>query len=277
MTLLVRREFAKWRDDQSDYLGLPYDLEHYTRECPPLLFIGGKDINSEVPCLVVLSLEPLLNCRTFSAQKEFVLHDRSHDGSNYLSWQFDYFRKFPVITGALKLTPYWRTMTSLVCGWCKHQCDPANLASWDLLAANLIEIPLVPMHAKKHPKHELSKCAKTLLFERLAAVKKACSSIAILALGDDCVKVAQEAMGLASGGTPVSLEDYQPTFGKTRRNYEREIKFLAPSHDHPAIYLRTAPFANGHQPSRFGIAAIGRSIRKHFESVGGNSSAILAK
>ena len=68
MQSLILREFNRWKSTKSgsSYLGLPD--ARFSSDCPPMLCIGGKTLGNLAPRLLVVSLEPLRDERTFSQQ-----------------------------------------------------------------------------------------------------------------------------------------------------------------------------------------------------------------
>jgi hypothetical protein len=260
MQAILDREFARWSQAPDRYLELPADL--FCMQCPPMLCIGGQSLEKERRGLLIVSLEPLKDPRTFEKQLNFIEH---HGIESYRQWQLSFFSVFPELIAPRSSTAYWGDMGALVRGWAGE--PEAETPPWKVLSDTFIEVPLIPMHARTHTQLGVlplaAQVAVRLLFrERLQRALDTFQPAALLALGVDAANETLAALQISETQGTVSLLPYEPTFGRARARYERAIEIAVSPGASKLVFLRRAPITNWHRPNRAGIYAIGASLRR---------------
>lgn len=265
---LIDREFRNWRETLGTgrpYLALPPTL--FEPNCPPMTCIGGAAIQPDT-CILVVSLEPLLDRRTFPNQLAYLRLDASGAELRARAWQHEYFTVFPrTFLRQPAHTKYWNAVSSLIHGWLG--CVDSRYADWAVIGMTYVELPLIPMHSREHTAlAELPTGARNLvreLFgERLRAAIRTFRPRAVVALGADCVVESRAVLQPIVAATDVPLSPHLPAFGKSARRYQWPIEIhrrFTPGG--MSLVCRSAPFTNWQLPSRAGIWEIGKCIRAY--------------
>jgi hypothetical protein len=251
---LLRREYDAWRRGAWK-LPVPF-----TDACAPFLFFMGVQPRPDQKKLLIISLEPLQDDATFAPQ---VALSQSFD--DYVSWQLDFFREFPRRTG-VGVTKYWAAMHRLACGWLGR--SPAvGRARWDVIDEAFSEMPLIPMHARKHAGSWKARRAQVLeLFnERIELAIDSGRFGAALVLGSDPASEIMKlpTVTLAPGRLhPDAHVDPSvlPLLGN-RFLLPLERAEIRGARGTLPLFLRRAPMSNGWQPTDLGIHELGRVLR----------------
>ncbi|MBS1808721.1 MAG: hypothetical protein JST84_11060 [Acidobacteria bacterium] len=272
MKEIILREFQAWQNIKGEHLYLDLPQEQFANDCPPMLCIGGAAVSMDQPRLIVISLEPLLDPKTYSQQLDYLSVSDIGADSRVITWQLDYFKVFPNLLAANKTsTHYWGDIHALVSGWCHTQYDNSAI-SWQTLASSYVEVPLIPMHARSHtsfinlPANAQMKIRK-LFVERLLWAFDKYRPTAVLALGADCELETLRALNISSTGIVVPITQYKPQYGRSAKRFEKEILAFVrlPQIKEGMVFVRRAPFTNWHRPNRLGIHEIGRCLRNYFD------------
>lgn len=264
---LIKREFNLWQESREEYLGLPYDK--FKSDCPPLLYIGGNSLCDEHPRMLVVSLEPLHDRRTYGKQLEFLRANGPDSISRYRQWQLDFFSTFPKSIKPRQSTSYWSDIDALMSGW--TGIDNRRPSFWDLLGECYVEIPLIPMHAGTHTPlsalpTEVRSQLRKLFRERLKKAISIFRPSAVLALGADCATETDSALIPANAHkVEVPLSPHQPGFGKVPCRYTRAILAYSAGTP-PVVFGRGAPLSNWHRPNRNGIRELGLCMRTFWDA-----------
>lgn len=244
-------EHWKLWNSNNDYLRLGSNWE---TECPPLWFILGKEVATRCP-LVIISMEPL---KTDHFGKQVRCSTESLEA--YRAWQCEFFESFPLLTGQLsKPQRYWRTLHAFVAGFAEESVD----FSWPTYSRNLIELPLVPLHAHRHKRIGAARGRlEELLVERINIVRRAWPDAVFVALGKDPsafldkITTHHDVLPLPERRPPLSL-----SYGE--RFWEPvEVRTLnSDSEGRSHVYCRRSPFAQGWSPRPEGRKRLGKEIR----------------
>lgn len=248
---LLRRHFDLWEDNHR-YLDL--DWRHYSRTCPPLLFIGGCSVQGTSPPIVVVSIEPL-RAKHFSKQVRFA----APDIRQYRRWNLEYFAPdvFPRLAGH-RAQAYWRNMAAFVSGWTGEDVD-VNVP-WALFARHFIEIPYVPMHAKRHVPKASARAQPVLrdvFKQRAEAVLAHWPRAVFLVLSSS---VADRLRSTISGLSPVRLPAATSAFGRRFSVAVEEGRLDVVGA--PRVFVRRGPLSNWTNPRREGRVELGRILRR---------------
>jgi hypothetical protein len=234
--------------------------EEYLTDCPPLWIIGGQNVADSATPLVLISLEPLQNPAHYAKQVAFA----SVSPESYQRWQLEYFEEFPRLAGEMPQA-YWKAIGHLVSGFAN---DLRGSFCWDVLDQHYVELPFVPLHAKRHRRAQFSAAAEQLkhqLFARLQLVVKRWPTSIFLAAGAavaDALGCTREVYATAETldlprESPSFIEAYGARFfwkpiakhrvmcGESRLN----------------VFVRRAPFSQGHQPRAAGLRKLGELLR----------------
>jgi hypothetical protein len=266
MIHLIEREFRNWQEASGagrQYLALP--AASFEPSCPPMTCIGGADLRLG-ECVVVVSLEPLLDGRTFSNQLAYLQPGAPGAEVRARAWQYEYFTIFPsTFPRQPAHTRYWNAISSLVHGWVGRTDSP--FSDWMVLGATYVELPMIPMHARSHTAMALLPnpariAVRRLFVERLHTAIRTFRPHTVIALGADCVAESRAALQPVGVPETVNLSPHVPAFGKSVRRYQWPIEChrrITP--EGMSLVCRSAPFTRWHLPSRAGIWEIGKCIR----------------
>lgn len=248
---LLRKHFSAWRRHRG-YLGV--STHHYNVNCPPLLFVGGAHVAENAEPLVVVSIEPLQTWH-FNQQSTYA----SDSLACFTEWNLNFFRRFPQLT---RPSPqrYWRAMSDFVEGWADSKAD--RCAPWPLFERTLIELPYVPMHARRHDpaaSRSASPALRELFAERAALIVHRWPGARFVVLSARIADELHDA-GLVLDPHPMKIRRVA-TFG-TGFTVPVEAAYLKLDGDpRPRLLLRRGPFSYMHNPNRAGRHALGRRLR----------------
>jgi hypothetical protein len=223
-------------------------------------FMGGRHISSGGRPLVVLSLEPLV-ADHYPRQIAFATQ-----GFNaYTRWQLDYFDVFPTPQLAgIGPQPYWAMMFHLVAGFVGASPE----FDWRTFRDAYIEIPLVPLHAPHHENRAFRKAAdvvKELLHERLRLVTAHWPDVVVFCAGAPVADGLPPVPGVADEPLDIAGE------AQARRDDFGNALFTKPIVRRTVdigkgkvvtVFVRRAPFAQGHQPTQEGLRFLGKMLRE---------------
>jgi hypothetical protein len=207
--------------------------------------------------LVVVSFEPLKS-RHFEAQRAFA----SASLENYLAWNLDYFHTFPRITGTRTAQPYWSNLAAFVSGWAGRPCDAKR--PWPLLRESMLEVPYIPMHAKRHVPAVARRAVaalRPLFVERVSAIIETWPAASFVVLGAAVEDRLAEA-GLVGRRSLVRLwksAEIPTTFGRQYGVAVSKARLEVSSR--PRVFLRRGPFSQFTNPRAPGREELGRRLR----------------
>ncbi len=262
---LLDSEFEAWEREPTKYLGLTWSKTRdgeggYSPLCPPLLFIGGGSrLDTERP-LVIVSLEPLLSSKHFESQCK-VAKERE----DYRRWNLEYFDAFPELTKNARPQAYWRNLVRFVEGWSGARCTDPN-RPWAFLGANMMELPFIPMHARRHVPAASAGPATVQGLSRLFAERtrliRQRSPGAVLVVLAAAVRHRLDRQGLVQSIEPVSLQSSAARAADFGKHFAVPIyRGVLNPHGMPA-FLRHGPFSNWTNPTSDGRYAIGQRLRE---------------
>ena len=255
---MLHAAFEAWTEDHN-YLGL--DADHYDLACPPLLFVGGDAVPEGTSPLVLISIEPLKS-NHFQAQAGYA----GANVENYVDWNLNLYRRLPDLAPDPRPQAYFRNLDDFVAGWAGIEEIPNP--AWDLFSGAMLELPYVPMHARRHDYGAIEAAHDVLaelLRQRLELVTTRWPEAMLVALGNFPDRLADG--GLLGPAEPVDHVLAGATEAVHGVHYfdvpwERRSLTAAPAR---SLLIRRGPFSNWQNPRAAGRHALGSWVRQYFQ------------
>lgn len=189
----------------------------------------------------------------------------THGLDSYRRWQLDYFDVFPrpALAGS-EPQPYWRTMFELVGGF----VNASSAFDCRTFRDAYMELPLVPLHSPRHERRGFRTAAeivKELLHERLRLLMASWPDAVLLCAGAAVAEVLTPQPGVADEPfeMPAAADAQRDELGHAL--FDRPIVRRTVDIGQGkvvAVFVRRAPFGQGHQPTREGLRLLGKMLRE---------------